>query len=110
MMKFRRSSGPLYITPQTKRFFVRKRTKKYASTSWVSATAEVVLTVHQLCIPVCIGNAAITVTILIGKRMCTSLYCDWLLFSLHLQYGSSPSKSHPLTTGNHLLSQRGLLV
>ena len=97
--------------PQTKHFFVPKRTKKYASTSWVSAPTKVVLTVHQPCIPVYIGNSAATAVGLIGKHTCTRFYCDWLLFNLHLQFGSSPSKSHPLTTtGNHLLSQRGLFV
>ena len=71
----------------------------------------VVLTVHQPCIPVCIGNSAATAASLIGKCMCTRLYCDWLLFSLHLQSDNSPSKSHPLTTaGNHILPQLGLLV
>ena len=103
--------SPSTSPPQTKRFFVPKRTKKYASTSQVSATAEVVLTVHQPCISICIGNSAATTASSIGKHTCTRLYYDWLLFSLRLQSGSSPSKSHPLTMAvNHPLSQRGILV
>ena len=96
MMTFKRSTDPLYTPPQTKHFFVPKKIKKYASTSRVSATAEVVLTMHQPCILVSIGNSAATTMSLIGKHTCTRFYYDWLLFSLHLQSGSSPSKSHLL--------------
>ena len=103
--------APSTSPPQSKHFFILKRTKNYASTYWVYATAEVVLTVHQPCISVCIGNPATTTTSLIGKHMCTRLYYDRLLCSLHPQSGSSPSKSHPLTTmGNHILPQWGLFV
>ena len=88
-----------------------KRTKKYASISWVSATTKLVLIVRQPYIPVCIGNLATTTSSLIGKHTCTRLYYDWLLFSLHLQSDSTPSKSHPLTTTVHNpLPYRGILI
>ena len=68
--------APSTYPAQTKHFFVPKRTNNYASTSWVFATTEVVLTVHQPCIPVYIGNSTTTTASLIGKHMCTRLYYD----------------------------------
>ena len=106
MMTFRRSSGPLYISPTNKMFLRPEENKENCINVLGLCYCRVVLTVHQPCILVCIGNSTATAAILIGKHMCTRFYCDWLLFSLHLQSGSSPSKYHPLTTViNHILSQ-----
>ena len=78
MIKFNRSSGPLYISPTNKTFLRPEENKEICITSWVSvtATAEVVLTMYQPCMPVCIGNSATTIASLIGKHTCTRLYYD----------------------------------